>query len=126
MNRSITLLAVVLALFAAGCAKDLPSSPGAPAGTPVLLTGIPNENNSRQVSITSGKIKNQSGLTIYQVQVGVQVYRDDPVFATIDTIFDVNIDSLHNGDEASFVVQWFFADKFLNAYPVYSFVPANP
>lgn len=127
MKRSLIVFAIAMAVFVAGCAKkNLPSGPGSPPGTPVLLTGTPLSNNSRQISINNGKIKNQSGLTIYQIQVGVEVYRGAPFDITLDTVFNVSLDSLHDGEEGSFFVQWFFADTFLNAYPVYSFLPATP
>lgn len=126
MKRSLIVFAVALAVLTAGCSKkNLPSGPGSAAGTPVLLTGTPRSNISHQVRI-DGIIKNQSGTTIYQVQVGVEVFRIEPSPHTFDTLCDVGIDSIHNGQSATFGVGWFYGNTFLNAYPSYTTLPPSP
>ena len=127
MKRSPIVFAVALAVLTVGCSKsNLPSGPGSAPGTPVLVRGTPIPNASRQYTVNPGSVKNQSGLTIYQVKIGVEVYRNAPFDESIDTVFDVGIDSLHHGDSTSFIVPYFFADKFLNMYPVYSYLPPSP
>lgn len=117
-------LALIVALLASGCAKKNPSSPGGPAGTPVMLNGIPFVSISRDVTI-SGTITNNSGLTIYDVRIELTVYRDDPVFANFTDTSGVKIAVLENGKSAPFSAYTIFGDKFVNAAPVWSYLPPH-
>lgn len=117
-------LALIVALLAAGCAKKNPSSPGGASGTPVILNGIPFVSISRDVTI-SGTITNKSGLTIYDVRIELTVYRDDPVFANFTDTSGVKIAVLENGKSAPFSAYTIFGDKFVNAAPVWSYLPPH-
>ena len=114
------LLPVLLLL--AGCAKKLPSGPGGPTGTPVILNGIPFVSISRDVTI-SGTILNNSGLTIYDVRIELTVYRDDPIFANFTDTSAIKIAVLEHGKSAPFSAYTIFGDRFVNAAPVWSYLP---
>jgi hypothetical protein len=116
--RATVGLLVLAAL--AGCSKDLPSSPGTPPGEPVLLQGNPTVNASREVTI-DGNIINQSGRTIYLVQIGMTTYRDDPFFANLTDTSEVKIDSLLHGERRAFSAFRMKGDRFIEAFPVYTY-----
>lgn len=115
---------VLLALAAPGCQKELPSTPGTPPGEPVLLQGSPVPNASREISIT-GNIINQSGRTIYEVRVGMTVYRDDPFFATVTDTSEIKIDALAHGETAPFTNFRVKGDAFIEAFPVWTYFPPD-
>jgi len=115
-------LAVLAALLPAGCAKKLPSSPGGASGTPVILNGVPFVSISRDVTI-SGTIENKSGLRIYDVRIEMTVYRGDPVSAYFTDTSEVKIAMLENTKIAAFTAFTIFGDRFVNAAPVWTYLP---
>lgn len=117
-------LGLAVLLLLAGCAKKLPAGPGGATGTPVILNGIPFVSISRDVTI-SGTITNKSGLAIYDVRIEMTVYRDDPVFANFTDTSDIKITMLENGKSAPFSAYTLFGDRFVNAAPVWSYLPTR-
>jgi len=122
VHPALLPVALTALLLAAGCAKKNPSSPGGAAGEPVILNGVPFVSISRDVTI-SGTILNKSGYTIYDVKIEMTVYRDDPVFANFTDTSEVKIAVLENGKSAPFTAYTIFGDKFVNAAPVWSYLP---
>jgi hypothetical protein len=127
MTRSLLLTVAVgaVALVPPGCSKKNPSSPGGAAGTPVYLQttdGTPTVTISRHVQI-KGRVINQSGLTIYDVRIEMTVYRDDPIFARVTDTSEVKIAMLENGKTADFSTFDMPGDQFINAAPVWSYLP---
>jgi hypothetical protein len=88
----------------------------------VILNGVPIVGIARNVSI-SGTIENKSGLTIYDVRIELTVYRGDPVFANFTDTSDVKIAMLENTHIANFSAFTIWGDKFVNAAPVWSYLP---
>ena len=111
-------------LFAA-CSKDLPSSPGAPAGTPVYLQVEPIQQISRDIHITA-RVVNQSGRTIYDVRLGMTVYLDDPVFAYRTDTSEVKLDLLQNGEVSRDATFQMSGDQFIDAFAVWTYIPPPP
>jgi hypothetical protein len=124
IGRFLSYLMLSALLIAAGCAKKNPSSPGGAAGEPVILNGVPFVSISRDVTI-SGTILNKSGFTIYDVKIEMTVYRDDPVFSNFTDTSGVKIAVLENGKSAPFSAYTIFGDKFINAAPVWSYLPPH-
>lgn len=119
---ALRLLAVSACLGLA-CSKDLPSSPAAPAGTPVIMNGQPLVGISRNVSYRNGTVLNQSGRTIYSFRVALVVWRNAPFDAEFTDTSEVKIDSLAHGVTRGFSPFETMGDRFIDAYPVYEILP---
>jgi hypothetical protein len=117
-------LSLVSLLLLAGCAKKLPSGPGTPPGTPVILGSITFVSKSRPVTI-SGLVHNQSGYTIYNVQIEMTVYRSYPTYANFTDTSDIQIVSLDDGQSAPFTYS-VYGDQFISADAVWSYLPYGP
>ena len=100
IRRHLILTAVLgLSLFwLASCSKDLPTSPSAPAGQPVIVTGDPTPNASRQIQFKNVKIENNSQRTIYQVRVAVTTWLNAPYDSSVTTTTGVLFPSIKHGD----------------------------
>lgn len=117
-------LAIASALsLGLGCSKDLPSSPAPGAGTPVVVTGNSRVGTSRNIVFENGKVKNQSGYTIYSVRVAIVVYRDAPIYAEATDTTAVLFTSMANGVEQGFGAIQVSGDQFRQAFAVYSLLP---
>lgn len=104
------------------CSKKLPSSPAPAAGTPVIVNVQDKTGISRNIRIT-GTVKNQSGITIYDVRIALEVYRDDPVFANFIDTSAIKIPVLPHDSTLSFGSHSTFGDVFINVFPVYEIIP---
>jgi len=123
MTRYTTVLfATALLALLAGCSKDLPSSPGTPPGEPVILNVEYQPGISNNIRLT-GSVKNQSGKMIYDVRVGYTVYREVPVPATVTETTAVLIPSLPHDSTESFPNQDIFGNAFIDAFPVWTYLP---
>lgn len=126
MTRLKILGSVVLALglcLGLGCSKDLPSSPAPGAGTPVIVTGNARVGTSRNIVFENGKVKNQSGYTIYNVRVAIIVWRNDPFNAESTDTSAVLFTSIPNTVTQSFGNLQVAGDAFRGAFAVYSLLP---
>lgn len=121
---AVLCLAIAGAVLLGGCAKKLPSGPGKPPGTPVVLSNITFVSNLRPVTI-SGLVHNQSGYTIYNVQIEMTVYRSYPYYADFTDTSDIQIISLDVGKSAPFSYS-IYGDQFISANPVWSYLPYEP
>jgi hypothetical protein len=119
----IAAAGVALACLGLACSKDLPSSPGSPAGTPVILNGQWQKGISRNILFKDISVYNQSGRTIYNVRVALVVYRDDPFFAEVTDTSEVKIVSLAHGATQKTTPFETMGDDFRGAFPVYEILP---
>ena len=123
--RGLAAAITLTALLSLGCAKTNPTSSGGAAGVPVYLRTTDNTpvvTISRHVQI-KGTVTNQSGLTIYDVRIAMTVYRDDPIFAKYTDTSEVKIPVLENGKSAPFSTFEMPGDQFIDAAPVWSYLP---
>jgi hypothetical protein len=107
----------------AACTKKLPSTPGTPPGQPVMINVRPVDSDLARTITIDGSITNQSGRTIYDVRVGMTVYRDDPIFATVTDTSEIKISSLEPGLTAPFTTFQMKGDVFIEAFPVWTYLP---
>lgn len=114
---------VLLAGLAVACSKDLPSSPAPGAGTPVIVTGNYRIGASRNIVFENGKVKNQSGYTIYGVRVALVVWRDAPFNAEHTDTSAVLFTSMANGVERTFGPLQVSGDAFRGVFAVYDILP---
>lgn len=124
---ALTMLAGGLLL--AACTKDLPSSPGTPPGKEVVFHNLyVRANASRQV-IVNGRVYNQSGLTIYDVRIGMVTYFRTDTLGNFTILTDTSsadalvADSLPNKTESGDFSKTFTGDSLIDVYPVYTFNP---
>ena len=96
--RHLCLSFAALLLIAAGCSKDLESTPSAPAGQPVTVTGQPSPNASRQIQFKNAKVKNKSQRTIYDVRIAITAWLGPPHNKDTTTVTNVLWPSIAHGD----------------------------
>lgn len=125
-KRTVPLLLSAGLVINLACSKDLPSSPAAPAGTPVIINGQPQVGISRNIIYKNGTVLNQSGRTIYNFRIAMVVYRDDPFFTEATDTSEVKIASLAHGVTLPFSPFETMGDRFIDAFPVYEIIPPGP
>ena len=124
LSLKVGLVAALATLvLGTACSKKLPSTPGTPAGQPVMINVTPVDSDLARTITIDGSITNQSGRTIYEVRVGMTVYRDDPLFATVTDTSDVKIGALAPGSTERFTTFQMKGDVFIDAFPVWSYLP---
>lgn len=130
MRRSVFALllmtAMGMAVMPAACSKKLPSSPGTPPGTPVLLIGLnPNPTIGRKIQL-SGSVLNQSGRTIYDVWIEVTAALDSPTTVILIDTSPAAIPVILNASTIEFKSFEVTGDRFIDAVPLYTYLPPGP
>ncbi len=123
IRKCLILAALGLSLFwLASCSKDLPSSPGAPAGQPVIVTGNPTPNASRQIQFKNVKVQNNSQRTIYQVRIAIKTWLDAPFNKDTTSISNVLFPSIQHGDSGMVSNVQVPGDRFIDANAIWDWI----
>ncbi len=123
IRKCLILAALGLSLFwLVSCSKDLPSSPGAPAGQPVTVTGNPDDNMSRQIQFKYVKVTNNSQRTIYQVRIAVTTWLGPPQDSNLTTVTGVLFPSIAHGTSGTVSNIPVPGDRFIGAEALWDWI----